>query len=168
MITRPIQILKVTPFIVFDHFICSDLKRTEMTMDAIRSGLSQPLLPIIPEKLIRERSFGDGEGKPRDEVFKKLPKNAETKKQLKARAKEFVTKYSSQFKDLNGKALVVSHGGFIKELLEVLSVDYKCQNLKSQDLVIAPNTSLTIINMVFENGCPNFKCEQLFNVDHLQ
>merc|ERR1712117_621529 len=151
---------------VFDHFICSDLKRTEMTMDSIRSGLLQSLTPITPEKLIRERSFGEGEGKPRDEVFKKLPKNAETKKQLKARAKDFIKKYTEELKDSNGKALVVSHGGFIKELLEVLLLDYQCDNLNSEDLVIAPNTSLTVIDMIFENGCPVFRCEQLYNVDH--
>lgn len=100
--------------------ISSDLSRARETAEIINKEIG---LDIIVDKRIRERCFGDFEGRVYDKIteqewkkFNENPKtyNAETRKELFDRAKEFLGELKA---NKSGNVLVVTHGGTMKAIL---------------------------------------------------
>ncbi len=98
-----------------DIIISSPLKRARKTAEIIATGRD---VPIIIDKGIEERYFGEFEGKTRkefnfDEIWNyKLNKqyeDAESTGELFARVQEFLEKMKEEYK--NQTVLVVTHGG---------------------------------------------------------
>lgn len=182
----------------FDVIMCSDLIRTRMTTDSIvgkmheteQSGPNPKQHNAILVSHLRERCFGELEGKHRDarNLLKSDPKGAETQGELKARIREFTTKFLQQ---LNGnikgntEVLLVSHGGTIREWIRSLQADF-AEGFEKVDISgIPPNSSKTVLEFSWErsdertankrmkNQLPAFKgltceCKVLYNVDHLE
>jgi len=176
----------------FDVIMCSDLIRTRMTTDSIVGKMKNDGKQhnAILVSHLRERSFGELEGKHRDarNLLQADPKGAETQGELKARIREFTTKFLQQ---LNGnikgttEVLLVSHGGTIREWIRSLQADF-AEGFEKVDITgIPPNSSKTVLEFSWErsdertankrmkNQLPAFKglkceCKVLYNVDHLE
>ena len=103
--------------------ISSDLKRTKETAKIISKKLN---LPIVYERLIRERHVGIAQGKKEDqidwEIYEKKPflqrkhKGGESFLILQKRAKKFFSKMKKCDKDV----IVISHSAFILMLISVI------------------------------------------------
>jgi len=101
-----------------DIFYSSDLYRALETSNAILSY--HPEWNIIKDPLLRERYMSSWEGKPfpKNWNWNYLPEGAETTKDMIDRAKTVVSKI--QKNDDGKKVMVVTHGSFIKAILNVL------------------------------------------------
>jgi probable phosphoglycerate mutase len=77
----------------------------------------------MTDPLLRERSFGKGEGMLRSHMLRQYPDGApesETAADIEGRAVEFLSKMTMTYP--NGRILCVSHGGMIRAILKVLGV----------------------------------------------
>lgn len=102
-----------------DICICSPLKRTKQTADILVGNK----LKIIYDDLIKERGFGDYEGKKIifdlvaqqwDYKLNDSSHNIESIKDCLERANKFLNKIKKQFP--NKTILIISHGSFMKAL----------------------------------------------------
>lgn len=102
-----------------DICICSPLKRTKKTAEIVVDGR----IPIVYDKLLLERDFGDYEGKPInfelieqqwDYKLNDFSNNIESLKDCLKRARKFLNKINKKYN--NKSILIVSHGSFIKAL----------------------------------------------------
>lgn len=102
----------------FDVIICSSLKRTHQTLQAIFPGAS-----FIIDKRVDEISLGEWEGKRKKDVnqylrneFKKgnfTPKNAESNESVEKRITSFLDFISKTYNN-NENILVITHNGFMR------------------------------------------------------
>lgn len=149
----------------FDMLCTSDLKRALQTSRAIVAA--NPTLPILIDKRLREKGCGVLEGKPlgtAESVAKELrvdvrsyrPENGESWEDVQRRAHRFLDDIVLRFPLMMKRAvllgqslrpygesprvLVVSHGGFIKEVLNIVRGYPGARNDKQ-------NTSMTTIEI---------------------
>ena len=101
-----------------DKVVCSDLKRCTDTYDILKAEI--PTLPeIITTKLLRERGWGAATGMIADGKTRiEIPKDAETVKQMKARAQVFIDYIKSTYPDQ--RILAITHGLFCRVIQCVL------------------------------------------------
>lgn len=114
----------------FDAIFCSDLNRCQQTLSQLLPHHSY-LQPIFDQRL-REKSAGDLEGQPlgtTDKLAKKnhmnprefRPINGESWVDVQSRARNFLLEITGRFIiDRPTKVLVVSHGGWIMELVNTI------------------------------------------------
>jgi 2,3-bisphosphoglycerate-dependent phosphoglycerate mutase len=107
--------------IPFRALVMSDLIRARHTATILQSRIKAP---IMTDPLLRERSFGKGEGMLRSDMLRLYPTGApeaETAAEVEARAVEFLSKMTKTYSD--GRILCVSHGGMIRAILKVLGFE---------------------------------------------
>ncbi|MBS4200811.1 histidine phosphatase family protein [Bacillus sp. FJAT-49732] len=104
----------------WDAIITSPLQRAKRTAEIINEGLQIPLIEM--EEFV-ERSFGDAEGKTREENELMYPNrnipNQEEKFALNERVMAGIENINRQY--VNKKVLLVAHGGVINAILSILS-----------------------------------------------
>lgn len=134
----------------FDVIISSDSERTRETTEYIARFHDTP---VIFSSLIRERAFGDFEGRKLDDYNKFLGKNGfsrlsykpeggENFIELRERAREFLRDLKKNH-DSGDDVLVVSHGGFIRMVLgEVLN-----RNMEDTLKISMENTCVNVLDM---------------------
>ncbi|MFH1064618.1 MAG: histidine phosphatase family protein [Candidatus Woesearchaeota archaeon] len=136
----------------FDIIYCSDLRRVVQTLKPILRYHKKT--PVHYVKELRERSFGEFEGRkweelgPEWEAKKKenhnpdwLPKGAESREQVEKRFLKFFKKME---KEHFGKTILwMTHGGGVRAVLKILyertGIDYGNEK--------PPNTSVTMIEI---------------------
>ena len=98
----------------FDVIFCSPLVRAKETAEIISE--SHKNTPLIVSDELRERNFGEYEGKHKNDDYYGLwqydnqnTPNGETPKELEARIYPFLDKIRNKYKD--GNVLLVAHGG---------------------------------------------------------
>lgn len=112
-----------------DYIYCSDLGRTKETLNYIIKYHKKA--PIIYEQLLRERNFGDFNGKKFDDYKTKRdainrnnwrPKNGENFYDVKKRIRKFLKYLLENHKD-DDTILIVSHGGwkgtFFSQIMDI-------------------------------------------------
>ena len=128
----------------FDAYICSPLKRTWQTLNAIKGNIDFDI-----DKRVIEIYSGDWQGKRKDELPKEKytlykkglfnPPNGEKLEDVNARILNFLKDMFSKYKK-NENILIVTHNAFMRQLkrlfissngieepknLEIFKVDYK-------------------------------------------
>jgi len=186
-----LQAKKVGEYLSKETFhlsLSSDLKRAKSTGDAIcaiNSSIDQ--LECLP--VLRERSFGDFEGKPVDAIMEALkdkkkderidwgPPNGETGPMFRARIEQFLEVVGLRNKSLQQTAnlplvLVTTHGGFIKDFNQILVNKYNCKMpcQNGEYGRISPNTGVSRYKLKFnDDGKIEFaECIQLYYSGHLE
>lgn len=114
----------------FDHIFCSDLNRCQQTLSQILP-FHQYITPVYDPRL-REKGAGDLEGQPlgtTDQLARAnnlnprefRPNNGESWTDVQARARSFLFEISQNLIGAGTKkVLVVSHGGWIMEFINVI------------------------------------------------
>ena len=125
-----------------DVIYSSDLSRARETAEIIarEHGLS-----VITDRRLRERNWGEAQGKPRHVLSKlisrgEMPSGAETDRELVERVKSFVDEMMERH---NGTVAIVSHGGTLRALKKVITNDPR----KIEDIERHSNTGITIIDV---------------------
>ena len=162
--------------IQFDAIFCSDLNRCQQTLSQLIIHHSY-VQPIFDQRL-REKSAGELEGQPlgtTDNLAKKKninprefrPPRGESWVDVQNRARSFLFEITERFihPEATTKVLVVSHGGWIMELINVI------RELKGQAPVYAnksKNTAVYVyrIRKVGTKLTPNMILEN--DVKHLE
>jgi broad specificity phosphatase PhoE len=107
--------------IPFRAVVASDLIRARHTATILRSRMKAP---FVTDPLLRERSFGKGEGMLRSDMLRHYPNGApeaESAADVERRVMEFLSKMTKTYSD--GRILCVSHGGVIRAILKVLNCE---------------------------------------------
>jgi uncharacterized phosphatase len=120
-----------------DLIVTSPLDRAKETAEIIATEIGYPKDKIMISDLLRERHWGDLEGKPHITVedLDEIP-NAETSKQLLARSEEAL-RYLESLNQEN--ILVVSHGTFGRALRHHIMHDEPFINRTSDASIRLPN-----------------------------
>lgn len=134
---------------LWDAVISSDLQRARQTAAVIADKLDIPLLDGDPR--LRERNFGEVEGLTMPERIERWGENwreaaggLEKDEEVRARGLAFLEDWQKQKPD--GRLLVVSHGGFLAQMFEML-----CTDLEKQQL---GNLSYSILQLKDEQWTP--------------
>jgi len=172
----------------FDLALTSDLSRARSTGEAIKS-CNATVKELILEPVLRERSFGDLEGKPFEAMLEALkglnkaekhdwgPPNGETGIMFRERIEKFFKVLHEHSSKLEIKAedsviLATTHGGFIRDLNFILADKYKCRMPCGPDKYgrISPNTGVTRYRLSYtDNGDIEYaECTQMYFRDHLE
>jgi len=113
---------------------------------------------ITYDNLLRERSFGEKEGQSRTsfgmvDSGAPLPLNAESRKQLAARMRNFIVKMFknegllSDFEKPDSNVLLVSHGGAIKVLLEQIFYNFEdSRSVPAEKKEVSSSSEETLLN----------------------
>ncbi|CAG7849361.1 SubName: Full=Uncharacterized protein {ECO:0000313/EMBL:CCA78077.1} [Serendipita indica DSM 11827] len=131
----------------FTHAYSSDLIRAKDTAEAI---LQYHQVYLVTMKELREKSFGDAEGLP---IGTKVKNRGESVAQFRARVLGWWTKVMSEhlsndlFEEKPTILLVVSHGGFIRTLLEALTTQDGFSFEAKSHIGHIPNTGVTTIQV---------------------
>jgi len=145
----------------FTRVYSSDLSRAHQTAKIILHHSKNPL-EIKIDRRLRERSFGEVEGKHFSELLNEAkkyglniidytPKGGESSKEVSIRAGEFFQELcdlTDYLENLEGEhALIVTHGGLMANLMRHLNSTRETYILKDFDdaegFKIAPNTGVT-------------------------
>ncbi len=115
---QSIQAASAVEALKVDVVLVSDLKRCVDTYKLLKEQI--PSLPdMITTKLLRERGWGSATGMIADGTKKiKIPSDAESSNDLKARARIFIDFVKSTYPDK--KVLAISHGLFCRFIQAVL------------------------------------------------
>lgn len=138
----------------FDYYICSPLKRTVQTLNAVIPGKT----PIIDKRII-ERYLGEWEDMPYDSISKALtqsyvkgyydPPKSEPYSAVTKRINEFLLDLYKDYKP-EDRILIVSHAGVLRQVRDILLPNMD----KGQ---IGNATTMTIDNDVFEKFVNNME-----------
>jgi len=169
----------------FHAALSSDLSRAVSTGEAIKSCNSS-VEKLVIEPVLRERSFGDLEGKPFEAMLEALkglnkeqkhnwgPPNGETGDMFRERIEKFLKVLhtrASELEEKNPIILVTTHGGFIRELNFIMAEKYNCKMPCGQDKYgrISPNTGVSRFNLEFgpEGDLKQAECTEMYFKDHL-
>jgi len=180
---------------IFKEVWSSDLKRAWQTANyAINKNtslgddslLSQPIPIIQIDSRMRERHFGTAQGKSWAnlkqlaeaagvELINFVPPEAETVEDIKGRCISFFNELCArQFlsKETNPSVLLVSHGGWLRELMMHLSLSASaCSAMQmSQFCRISPNTGISRFQICLADSgmISNIKCLSVHEDSHLQ
>ena len=118
----------------FQSIVTSDLERASRTASILQARIG---CPLVANSRLRERGFGEAEGLVRTEARRRYPSgfpNAETDAEVQTRAEKLLFSMTQQFR--TGRILCVSHGGFIRTLLQLAG---------AKDVPPLHNTSLCIL-----------------------
>lgn len=140
-----------------DVIYASDLKRAIRTAQEVAKF--HPKLNVKQEKLLRERYFGDLEGKKSNATidWANIP-NGESRSDVQKRAKQFLDKISEKHK--NKTVVVVCHSGMKKAFLRIF------HNLNADDPAPFHPKNTSISSYELDNpNTPNILFEN--NYDHL-
>ena len=166
----------------------SDLKRAHKTCQIIldqNQANSVRAENIKQEKLLREKHFGVFEGQALIEWKAEkgtigvdfTPENGESEETLQNRGKEF---FQSAVKEtalmahrvhpMTPNVLIVTHGGFIRQLFSFLFDAMNCTLPPNADFSSCANTcystfKIEVCNETF--AVKSMECQDLFNADHL-
>ncbi len=131
----------------FDYYICSPLKRTVQTLNAVIPGKT----PIIDKRII-ERYLGEWEDMPYDSISYALtqsyvkgyydPPKSEPYSAVTKRIQDFLIDLYKNYAP-NDRILIVSHAGVLRQVRDILLPNMD----KGQ---IGNATTMTINNDVFE------------------
>lgn len=131
----------------FDYYICSPLKRTVQTLNAVIPGKT----PIIDKRII-ERYLGEWEDMPYDSISQSLtqlyvkgyydPPKSESYLAVTKRIQDFLMDLYKNYKP-DDRILVVSHAGVLRQVRDILLPNMN----KGQ---IGNATTMVINNDVFE------------------
>ena len=148
--------------ISFDAVYSSDLSRARQTADIVAAGLD-----ITNDRRLREKNFGNCQGKPATElqraaatagvpVAQFVPTGGETQQEVRDRAGDFFREMCARhLSDDCTRILVTGHGGFMRELIAHLFETYN-GNLKKTDAYrIAPNTGVTVVHVARKGQSSN-------------
>lgn len=118
--------------------LCSDLQRALRTGEIIAERLG---IPLIKDKRLRERSFGEAEGTTEAErlsrwgtEWRRLVPDQESDEMIKARGHEFVNELTE--KHAGEEWLVVTHGSFLARMLRSLCTDLEDTHLLNMSLTV--------------------------------
>lgn len=132
----------------------SPLQRAHMT--AMLIAIKHPQLKVIADDRLREIGEGEIEGTTEEERIQKWGRSwrkfafaCEAEDKVIDRGLSFVEEINNKYP--NQKVLVVSHGSFIKKMLQQL-----CPTASFKDEI--GNTSVTIVTMGHENKCTLYNC----------
>ncbi|MBI9008589.1 MAG: histidine phosphatase family protein [Tenericutes bacterium] len=111
----------------FDMVIASPLKRAFKTAELVNKGMRHRRRPIVLDKGLIERNFGDYDGKEINDDYYYLVKrglvpNMETSEVLEERVLEALKDICKKYPDK--KLLIVTHSHVIKSLLTKLVPDF--------------------------------------------
>eukprot|EP00088_Acartia_fossae_P011714 TRINITY_DN15971_c0_g1_i5.p1 TRINITY_DN15971_c0_g1~~TRINITY_DN15971_c0_g1_i5.p1 ORF type:complete len:230 (+),score=50.79 TRINITY_DN15971_c0_g1_i5:31-720(+) len=170
----------------FHAALSSDLKRAVSTGEAIKTCNSS-IDQLVLEPVLRERSFGDLEGKPFEAMMEAIkglnkeekhtwgPPNGETGVMFRERIDKFLKVLHSRAVSLEVERpviLVATHGGFIRELNFLLVEKYNCEMPCGPDKYgrISPNTGVSRFQLAFspDGHLEKAQCTQLYCKDHLE
>ena len=131
----------------FDYYICSPLKRTVQTLNAVIPGKT----PIIDKRII-ERYLGEWEDMPYDSISQALtqsyvkgyydPPKSEPYSAVTKRIQDFLMDLYKNYEP-DDRILIVSHAGVLRQVRDILLPNMD----KGQ---IGNATTMTINNDVFE------------------
>lgn len=171
---------------IFHAALSSDLSRAVSTGEAIKS-CNSTVKELLLEPVLRERSFGDLEGKPFEAMMEALkglskeekhnyePPNGESGDVFRERIEKFLKVLHSRASDLkmeNPVILVTTHGGFIRDLNFILADKYNCKMPCGQDKYgrISPNTGVTRYMLGYgdDGQIKSAECVQMYAKDHLE
>lgn len=162
----------------FDAVFCSDLKRCRDTCQEVLAH--HPDLHPNYDPRLREKAGGVAEGGPLGSTDKQAkilrvpireyrPEGGESWSDVKERAKAFLLElfhlFVIQTRPTPAKVLVVSHGGWIMEFMNVLREYQRKEPVYSN---ISKNTALYIIRMTELKGKPRCAILMQNDVSHLR
>ncbi|XP_023322894.1 phosphoglycerate mutase-like protein 4 isoform X2 [Eurytemora carolleeae] len=167
----------------FHLALTSDLKRAKCTGEEIRKR--NPSFESLEElQVLRERCFGDLEGKPLKTMLEAIkgldrsklqswgPDNGESGDMFRERIEMFIKTLGEKVQGMdNPCVLATTHGGFIKDfnllLVNKYQCSFPCQN--GEYGRISPNTGVSKYFLDFNDSGELVKatCTQLYNKDHL-
>lgn len=177
--------------IAFDAVYSSDLARVSQTAEIIVKANkffegSEPEEVLRMEPNLRERTFGCLEGRPfktmQDEAaarglttWEYTPEGAESHQDVSNRADAFLMDFLGDLKaeydtGYNPTILIVTHGGYILELLKHLAAKLDCKFPNDGYTRIGPNTNFSKFVFSFDRlkRLRAAACVDLYNVDHLK
>ncbi|XP_027197302.2 fructose-2,6-bisphosphatase TIGAR-like [Dermatophagoides pteronyssinus] len=160
----------------------SDLSRAYDTCSILLSDHSES---IITDPLLRERSFGEIEGRPLKDLIaaareaglstpEYIAKGGESLVDVRKRVIRFLEEKILASVIPDERILIVSHGGIIRQMIEFLA-EFLPKNMNSPQFdrkknLIPPNTSVTEFKIFF---CPSkrqiqsIECMRLHDIEHL-
>ena len=173
--------------LTFNAAYSSDLKRAHKTCQIIldqNQANSVMAENIKQEILLREKHFGVFEGQTSYEWKAEkgtigvdfTPKNGESEETLQNRGKEF---FQSVLKEVAlidhpvkmvPNVLIVTHGGFIRQLFSFLFVALNCALPPNADFSSCANTCFSTFKVEVCTktfAVKSMECQDLFNADHL-
>lgn len=170
----------------FHAALSSDLSRAKSTGEAIKSCNSS-VQELVLEPVLRERSFGDLEGKPFEAMVEALkglnkeqkhnwgPPNGETGDMFRERIEKFfdvLYTHASKLEVEKPVILVTTHGGFIRDLNYIMLNKYNCKMPCGPDVYnrISPNTGVTryMLDYGSDGKIKSAECVSMYNKDHLE
>mgnify|MGYP005753059493 CR=1 FL=1 len=157
----------------FNVIYASPSERAYKTANYIRSGRD---IPVITDENLKELSYGDWEGKTRDELKRKFkkeynnfsnapnlydpkPHNGESLTDIKQRVESVLKRIHAE--NTNGNILIVTHGVTLKVILACT------MNIPIESMWTSPfihNTSLTVFHWDGES----YKFEMVGDTSHLK
>ena len=127
----------------FDYYICSPLKRTSQTLNAVIPGQT----PLIDER-ISERYLGEWEDMPYDNISDALielyikgyydPVGSESYSAVRKRVCEFIEDLFKKYKP-EDRILVVAHAGVLRQVRDNFLPDMDKSPIKNSSLLIVNN-----------------------------
>jgi len=173
--------------VTFNMAYSSDLKRANKTCEMIlhyNQANSIGIESIKKEELLREKHFGVFEGQfAQNWVAEKgkidgdfTPENGESEEDVQNRGREFLERMLKEIAimehavEIIPNILIVSHGGFIRNLFSVLFDELNCLLPPNADFSSCANTCYSTfkVEICAENCEVNtMECQDLFNADHL-
>ncbi|KAH7645939.1 phosphoglycerate mutase-like protein [Dermatophagoides farinae] len=166
----------------FNRIYASDLSRAYDTCTILLSDDSKC---IITDPLIRERSFGEKEGRPLKELVaaarnaglstpEYIAKGGESLADVQKRVIRFLQEKILLSTKPDEQVLIVSHGGVIRQMIEFLAefmpMDLNSSEFEKKKKLIPPNTSVTEFRIFY---CPSkhqiesVECMRLHEIEHL-
>ncbi|CAL8135397.1 unnamed protein product [Orchesella dallaii] len=174
----------------FTRAYSSDLQRAYNTANLILGELKTSSPDVIKHVGLRERCYGEAEGKPAQEFIQEAakvnvsaheytPTGGESPQDLNSRVSEFFKELCklSETTTLHENILVVSHGGWIQALMKYLHSgrnEYELKNFNPSNAIrIHYNTGVTIMSITppvpNKNENPKYVVEvlKMNNASHL-
>lgn len=175
----------------FDDVFTSDLDRAIDTARAIvkhniKLKDSDVETLITRDVLIREKSFGKMESIPGGEYHKiaqlagysdpyyYLPDGGESPNMVRIRVQKFINKLFERAREKEvhetWNVLLVSHGGWIRELVGLLNDHHKCSGIPGDGCsTFCPNSGVSKfqITLCKKDGNVDIKCTNFYSAKHL-
>jgi len=173
---------RATTSTTFTKAYSSDLQRAYNTAKLMLSELQTPSPNIIKNVVLRERCYGEAEGRPAQEFIEEAaktnispheytPKGGESTQELNTRVSGFFKELCelSETTTSNENILVVSHGGWIQALMRYLHSErnkYELKNFTPSNAIrIHYNTGVTIMSIA---ALPSESENRKYQVDILK
>lgn len=127
----------------FDYYICSPLKRTVQTLNAVIPGQT----PLIDDRII-ERNLGEWENVSHSSIDKSLiqsyikgyfdPPKSEPYSSIRKRVTEFVEDLFKNYQP-NDRILVVSHAGVLRQIRDIFLPNMDKHPISNASILVVTN-----------------------------